>query len=844
MNRVNRAWAEKAQIRLDLTDQGAAGAALVDGWSTPETYGSWAIGHESQLRIPIPSDRGDVWVRLTLRPFTAAHTLVSQRLQIGMDGQVLGHYELADWSDIECRVPSGLTRGRTEVTLRLFHPYAASPFSQGLSDDVRLLAFMLRTIEISSGEADVRDESAAIVFEGDSLSRGVSAELQTSFRNSGAVISNHSVSGATLRERLGSYDSDVSTRYSSGASAKLIHLGAGSNDIRSADDPASIYDELKTLVRQFCAKARDDGFTVVVATVLPRIDISDDREAARVDFNNFLRSEWPAFADGLADWASDPVLGSSHFPANHVFCADGIHPTQMGYRRLGEISKVAIEIAMRSAHSTPRGEPHATLPGATDGSGQMMGNLVAVDTGLAGHGGQADVVTIDFGPEGNFSQFQSGGFSGQEVSGIWSLGDESWIIVPIGSGTGRLLLRVWVQPCLIAGLNASQGLTVQVGDSVVGSYECSSSDWVHLTYDLTDAVAGGAGMVRVTFRHPSAVAPVQSGQSSDVRRLAFMFKDLSVFWFEESYGPVASSGESMIEEKSADVHEGVDGWLFLVGGSNDVRRYYNDAAYFTDSHSANWCQLLIARNERLLRSGVQYLHIIAPDKISVYPDYFGAPLPNFRRHPSRLVRERLESVGCGGLLVDPLHAFSQSHNRDRLYLKTDTHWTYRAGQIVLELVAERLGSPRRLDLTSRSLTYYEMVWDLGSKVKPHIHEQNFAVKTKPTVRRVYANQRALDFEENVRLGKPVSHGSIYTKFENTAPTAIDKVLVIFGDSFMDFQDSNTTTIFAENFREVHFVWSPSIDYDFVERVGAQVVITELAERFMVELPRDSYSVVL
>jgi alginate O-acetyltransferase complex protein AlgJ len=69
------------------------------------------------------------------------------------------------------------------------------------------------------------------------------------------------------------------------------------------------------------------------------------------------------------------------------------------------------------------------------------------------------------------------------------------------------------------------------------------------------------------------------------------------------------------------------------------------------------------------------------------------------------------------------------------------------------------------------------------------------------------------------------------------------VVVIFGDSFMDFQDSNPTVIFAENFREVHFVWSPSIDYAYVARVGAHIVISETAERFMISVPTDDYDIV-
>ena len=64
---------------------------------------------------------------------------------------------------------------------------------------------------------------------------------------------------------------------------------------------------------------------------------------------------------------------------------------------------------------------------------------------------------------------------------------------------------------------------------------------------------------------------------------------------------------------------------------------------------------------------------------------------------------------------------------------------------------------------------------------------------------------------------------------NDNADAIDKRLVIFGDSFMDFQESTTTIVFAEQFRETHFVWSSRIDYGYAARVEADIVMTETAE---------------
>ena len=49
---------------------------------------------------------------------------------------------------------------------------------------------------------------------------------------------------------------------------------------------------------------------------------------------------------------------------------------------------------------------------------------------------------------------------------------------------------------------------------------------------------------------------------------------------------------------------------------------------------------------------------------------------------------------------------------------------------------------------------------------------------------------------------------------------------------------------SETFRNVHFVWSTGLDWDLIERIRPNIVITEIAERFMSTLPKDDLNVSL
>lgn len=471
------------------------------------------------------------------------------------------------------------------------------------------------------------------------------------------------------------------------------------------------------------------------------------------------------------------------------------------------------------------------------------------------------LLTIDFRVDGNSTNFTTSHFSAPELLGCWMMGVQSRLVLPVSAKALHRRLKIKIFPCLIpldVATAVEQTISVSVEGIKLGQFASSRTQWCELCFDIpADIVASDSGFV-VTFDCPTPIVPADNSPSSDVRPLTFMVEKITFIGLsaDQSQGslpppilieppsfPLSMPGDIVQCEPTAEVSQGKDGWLFLTGGSNVVLRYYTDPSYFTDDMAERWSHLLIDRQTKLAQRNVRYLHIAAPDKISVYPQYVAEKLPNFQRHPIALLAASLHASGHAALLINPIPVFQAHLDYDLLYLKTDTHWTYRAGQAVLEMVCARLGVPRRLSLSSRSLQYYEHIWDLGSKVDPQQSEQSFAVATLHNVACFHANHLALAFQENIRNGKPVTHRSIYAAFRSDAAEALPLTVVIFGDSYMDFQDSNTTTIFAEMFRELHFVWSPDIDYDFVASVGADVVITEQAERFMVTIPTDIYTVV-
>jgi SGNH hydrolase-like domain, acetyltransferase AlgX len=346
---------------------------------------------------------------------------------------------------------------------------------------------------------------------------------------------------------------------------------------------------------------------------------------------------------------------------------------------------------------------------------------------------------VDFRMNGNLRNFEHSGFSQQESLGAWSLGTESSILLPRPTSKGDLELTAVVLPCLLEGVALGQSLEILAGGVPV--YHGVLTKWTNITVKLAGVTLGEGDTTRLIFRHPTPVVPAHGGNSSDVRPLAIMFRSLTLtgdeadkeslairssdaparvaaapfmvspflvspYVVEPARGVTAGGVPDMVAPanplpsapspgsqmaSSSDVIIGRNGWLFLIGGSNNALRYYTDASYFTDERAEDWANLLRRRHAQLSIMGVSYLHIGAPDKISAYPDYLDMALPNSHRHPIRLLEERLAASGQAGLLINPLAAFAAHPLRDQLYLKTDTHWTYYAGLVVLEMVMRKLG---------------------------------------------------------------------------------------------------------------------------------------------------------
>lgn len=299
---------------------------------------------------------------------------------------------------------------------------------------------------------------------------------------------------------------------------------------------------------------------------------------------------------------------------------------------------------------------------------------------------------------------------------------------------------------------------------------------------------------------------------------------------------------------------GKDSWLFLWDGSNEVHRYYTDPDYFTAEDVAGWRDLIATRHKRISGLGARYRHLTVPDKLSVYPQHLPATLPHFERHPTQVLARAFAGDATyvdilpdlrnerGNWPARVAHGSRDASGTDAFFFKTDSHWSFEGCQVAYIRLCESLGVVP-LDLTDRKpLRGRELSLDLGAKLSPPVQEFAQFGRVLRDSRRVSENEMVRYNEaEGFAKGAPRFVGCMVHN-HNDKPGAIDQRVVVFGDSFCEFRPHLLTAMLSETFRDVHFVWSTNLDYDFIERLAPDLVITEIAERFSKRLPTDDFTV--
>jgi acyl carrier protein len=141
-------------LELTFGRQGAGGAFILEGWSSPERGFVWSSASKSRVRLPAIQRQGDYVLHITAAPFTHGNDLPAQRVAVLLNGQQVGEARARDICVLSIAVPASVAESKQTITLTLRFPDATRPSSLIGGDDDRTLGFSLHRIALFRIETD------------------------------------------------------------------------------------------------------------------------------------------------------------------------------------------------------------------------------------------------------------------------------------------------------------------------------------------------------------------------------------------------------------------------------------------------------------------------------------------------------------------------------------------------------------------------------------------------------------------------------------------------------------------------------------------------------------------
>ena len=320
-------------------------------------------------------------------------------------------------------------------------------------------------------------------------------------------------------------------------------------------------------------------------------------------------------------------------------------------------------------------------------------------------------------------------------------------------------------------------------------------------------------------------------------------KELSA-WFEDNLGLrdqyLTLSGilkyNLLHRAKTSKVEIGRDCFLYLADEGN-LELETSKSAEFMEK-LPEYAKVQQEISDKLKLQGIDYVFMIAPGKPAIYPENISSS-------------DHVVTDTIGDAMYDYLtdntnvHAYwpkdilleaKDNEAGEALYLKTDTHWTTYGRNIAYRDLIDTMNSWGFTDAKPADVRFYESedpyIGDLSNMMGPvtwtgkWLEEEDFLdwEVAAPKARVIDQGEEYDRFHEML-LRKNVYNPDLCAIFHNDVVPG--KKVLICGDSMVGVC---ILPELAECFSDMTFIWSYSIDQDFIDFVQPDIVISEFGER--------------
>lgn len=280
---------------------------------------------------------------------------------------------------------------------------------------------------------------------------------------------------------------------------------------------------------------------------------------------------------------------------------------------------------------------------------------------------------------------------------------------------------------------------------------------------------------------------------------------------------------------------GGDGWLYLAKDrGRDVMKEHRAAKPIDEDQLDRIAAVLKSRQDWLAARGIAYLVAVAPNKETIYPEH----LPSAYAQVGKLARidQIVDHLGvrAGINVVDLRQALLEAKKTEQVFYNTDSHWNAVGAFVSYQALIERLGKtfPALVPM-KREDFYLERYNFFGGDLSFMVGLQEMMTEDRMYLlpKHPYRARGATIEHDNPGFFQPAQASRV-------DDSRLPKV-IFFHDSYF----WEILPFVGENFSRAVYVWvkpwsekGPHVfDEELVEREKPDVVVEEIAERFLVPI---------
>mgnify|MGYP001379977614 CR=1 FL=1 len=284
------------------------------------------------------------------------------------------------------------------------------------------------------------------------------------------------------------------------------------------------------------------------------------------------------------------------------------------------------------------------------------------------------------------------------------------------------------------------------------------------------------------------------------------------------------------------VIKGKSNWLFLSQENNDLNvvEDYRSGRLFTPEQLARWVTIFKNRKDWLDKQGIHYLVVLAPNKLTVYPEFL--PSQYNKISPISRTDQLIQALTAADVdVLDLRPIMNEVKTKALAYYRTDTHWT-----------------------TFGAFAGYVHIMKRLSKWFPRFEPEirgDFDVSITPGLNGGLASMLALSDlfpEDRVAFIPKTPRQAVEVKDTSPNPASFQPTVIMQTDDpslpkaivIRDSFAHELIPFLAEHFSRSVYLWPyPStsrgarqFDKAAIEREKPNLVIEEFVERYFTEFP--------